>query len=172
MKIGAECMLHYPIHHPSTIKREQNDSILKASNIVNIVNGILSAMPRSILRISTWNVNLVLEPDVQTYGKPAGNVLLFFFERNYRRFYIFSDRWYRSCLSKQQQQQQQTQAGFPVVLSVHKKHRIKNHFQIGNVERGKHGQSTALQATSWLAQPDYWYKKYRVLEFAGYHILI
>ena len=47
--IDVSCIL--PNSSP-TQRQQQNDSILEASNIVNIVNGTISAMSRSIWRIS------------------------------------------------------------------------------------------------------------------------
>ena len=60
MKIGVDSAegtrrdgrsMQVPLPNPSPIKRcnNKNDSMLEARNVVNIVNGIISAMPRSIL---------------------------------------------------------------------------------------------------------------------------
>ena len=55
------------------IKRYCQNSIPYVSQVISTKNGEngISAMPRSILRISIWKFNLVFGPHVQTNWKPA-----------------------------------------------------------------------------------------------------
>ena len=65
-------------------------------------------MPRSILRVSIWNFNLVFKPHVQTNGKPAPLLILFF--RQVIVAFVFFWPLYRSYLSNKK-----NGAGFPFV---------------------------------------------------------
>ena len=64
----VSCIITQFITHQET--QQKGDSMLKTGN--NIVNdGIISAMPRSILRIRSEIETRVFEPHVPTNGKPS-----------------------------------------------------------------------------------------------------
>ena len=102
MKIGAEgaqdtsrrsmcqatCIAQFITHQKNL---QQHDSILKSSNIVN---AIFSAMPRSFLRISICNFQPRVRPARANKSKacPIFYYSEILFQRNYRRFCIFSGR--------------------------------------------------------------------------------
>ena len=110
--------------------QQQNNYILKASNIVNIVNDTIAAMPR-ILLFSIWNFDLVFEPHMQTNGNSAWNFL--FIREVIVAFELFrvvvSVTFYLSNNNK-------NLASFPVVAWRITNTVAKNRVQIRNIERG------------------------------------
>ena len=112
----------------------------KASNIVNI---IISGMPRSTLRVSIINFNLVFEPRVQTNGKPVWTV--FRFQRSYLRFCFFLEQ----CIGHTSRTKR-SRPGFSCCWLVHDPPCKKISSKLVTLS-GEYGQSTALP-TSWLAQ--------------------
>ena len=104
----------------------------------------VSAMPRSILRISIWNFN-VLESHVHTNGKPV--FFLFLFSCKLWAFLYFSDIYIGHT---SRTKKKKNKARLSICWFGHNQHGVKNRFQIQMYWAG-HGQSTSL-AVTWLAQ--------------------
>ena len=82
-------------------------SIHKSSDNNKNWRNDISAMPRSILRVSIWSFNVVFEPHVHTNGKPG---FVLFFHANYGRFCIF-----RMFISAIYLGQKKKKPGFPLI---------------------------------------------------------
>ena len=137
------CTSHYPIRRQSRDITEARFHICQVITTKKRKNGI-SAMPRSILRISIWNFNVVFGPNVHTNGKPG--LYIYIFHSSYGRFCIF--RIFISAISLGQKKKEK-KAWLLVCWFVHNQHRVKKSHP-NTLYWAGHGQSTSLAAT-WLA---------------------
>ena len=138
--------MHVSLPNSPPITRYYRSSIPYISQVITTKkrkNGI-SAMPRSILRISIWNFNVVFGPNVHTNGKPG--LYIYIFHSSYGRFCIF--RIFISAISLGQKKKEK-KAWLLVCWFVHNQHRVKKSHP-NTLYWAGHGQSTSLAAT-WLA---------------------
>ena len=96
--------------------QQQNDSILKASHIVNIANDFCDApLDFANFRSEIWTLSLNRTCE-ETESLPINKVFFFFFQRSYVSSLLYFFGWlYRSCLHLSNENKEETQAGFPVV---------------------------------------------------------
>ena len=75
--------------------------------------------------------NLVFEPHLKTNGKPACYIYI-------SREVIVALVFFRTVVSvvSLEQKKKKKLRGLSICWLVHDKHRVKNHVQIGNIERG------------------------------------